>query len=149
MRTRVCTPPKYGGESCSVLGAAVDKRECNTKMCPVKRFHVAHACQGGTATLDCKKGNGKINILDGFYGRQKVLLCGQTQIPFWNYMCRLDWGVGTKIVATLCNKKQVCHVKATNEVFGKDPCRGTYKYAEIMYECYGGRYPDVGDEEEQ
>ena len=33
-----------------------------------------------------------------------------------------------------CNMKRECVVPANNSVFG-DPCHGTYKYLEIIYQC--------------
>lgn len=144
-RSRTCTPPQYGGQSCSKLGNPTDKRECNTQLCPVKQYHVAHACEGTIGKLSCKKGNGKIHILDGLYGRTKRWICGN--VDFWDYNCKLPHGKGTEIVTGMCEGKQECEVPATDKLFG-DPCRLTYKYLEVMYQCYGGRYPDLADEEE-
>merc|ERR1712179_521418 len=31
-RSRTCTPPKYGGKGCEVLGHATDTRECNNQL---------------------------------------------------------------------------------------------------------------------
>merc|ERR1712179_716509 len=47
-----------------------------------------------------------------------------------------------------CEGKQECSMQATDQVFGSDPCKMTFKYMEIMYQCYGGRYPDLADEEQ-
>lgn len=97
--------------------------------------------------LSCKKGGGKIHILDGMYGRTKRWICGD--LPTWNYNCKLPHGKGTKIVTALCEGKQECDVPSSDKQFGEDPCRLTHKYLEVMYQCYGGRYPDLADEEEE
>jgi len=143
-RSRTCIAPKYGGKACSVLGHPTDVRDCNTHLCPVKQYHTAHACQDTTGHLSCKKGNGKIHILDGMFGRTKRWICGN--VDFWDYNCRLPHGHGTKIVTDMCEGKQECSVPANAKVFG-DPCKLTHKYLEVMYQCYGGRYPDLADEE--
>jgi len=144
-RHRECTPPRYGGKPCSVLGGPTDVRECNTQLCPVKQYHTAHACQDTVGKLSCKKGNGKIHILDGMFGRTKRWICGN--VDWWNYNCRLPHGKGTVQVSEICEGKQECEVQATTKFFG-DPCPLTHKYLEVMYQCYGGRYPDLADEEE-
>lgn len=110
----------------------------------MKQYHTAHACEGTVGKLSCEKGNGKIHILDGMYGRTKRWICGN--VDWWDYNCKLPHGKGTPIVTGLCEGKQTCDVPATDKLFG-DPCRLTYKYLEVMYQCYGGRYPDLADEE--
>jgi len=110
----------------------------------VKQYHTAHACENEIGTLSCKKGNGKIHILDGMFGRTKRWICGN--VDFWDYNCRLPHGKGTTIVAKMCEGKQECTVPANTKVFG-EPCKNTHKYLEVMYQCYGGRYPDLADEE--
>jgi len=94
--------------------------------------------------LSCKKGNGKIHILSGEYGRIKHWICGN--VDWWDYNCRGPWGKGTKIVTPMCEGKQECKVPATDALFG-DPCPLTHKYLEVMYQCYGGRYPELADED--
>ena len=37
-------------------------------------------------------------------------------------------------VKNRCDGENSCQVPATNAVFG-DPCRGTYKYLEVAYNC--------------
>jgi len=131
-----------------VLGHAVDTRECNTDPCPLKPYHVALACEGMHAQLTCEKGAGKIHILEARYGREKHYICGE--LNFWDFNCKLSpHNKGITIVTPICEGKQSCQVAAHDSVFG-DPCKMTYKYLEIMYRCYDGRYPQLnqGDEEE-
>lgn len=146
-RNRACSPPKYGGKGCAVLGHAVDSRECNTDLCPLKPFHVALACEGMFAELTCKEGAGKIHVLEARYGREKHYVCGE--LNFWDFNCKLSpHDKGLKIATPICEGKQSCRIAAHDSIFG-DPCRMTYKYLEIMYRCYDGRYPELnaGDEE--
>jgi len=146
-RNRACTPPKYGGKACAVLGNAVDSQECNSDFCPLKTFHTALACEGQYAKPTCQEGAGHIHILEARYGREKHNQCGN--VPFWNYNCFMTpYNKGINIVTPICEGKQTCEVAAHNSVFG-DPCRFTHKYLEIMYRCYDGRYPklNAGDEE--
>jgi len=110
----------------------------------VRQYHTLHACEGTKGLLTCKKGGGKIHILDGRYGREKRWICGN--VDWWDYNCKLPHGKGTKIATDQCEGKQECTMSATDAVFG-DPCKLTYKYLEVMYQCYGGRYPDLADEE--
>jgi len=147
IRTRKCTEPKYGGKPCSVLGKDKDQRECNTELCPLMTHHTKIECEGGKATLDkCTLGGGKIHILAGRYGREQHWICGN--VAFWNYNCKLPHGKGTEVATKLCEGKESCTFEVTDETFGSNPCPGTHKYAEIMYQCYGGRYPDLADEEQ-
>lgn len=145
-RSRTCTPPKYGGKGCEVLGHATDTRECNNQLCPVKQYHTTIACEGHTGKLSCKEGGGKIHILTGRYGREKQWICGN--VDWWDYNCKLPHGVGDRVAIKHCEGKQECSMQATDQVFGSDPCKMTFKYMEIMYQCYGGRYPDLADEEQ-
>ena len=39
-----------------------------------------------------------------------------------------------KKIAKKCNGDNFCKITASNSVFG-DPCRGTYKYVEMVYVC--------------
>merc|ERR1712168_1381343 len=145
-RHRECTPPKYGGQPCSVLGGATDTQECNKQLCPVKKYHVMTTCENEKGKLSCKKGNGKIHVLDGMFGRTKRWICGN--VDHWDYQCRLPHGNGTAVVTGMCEGKQECEINPTTKIFG-DPCRLTFKYSEVMYQCYGGRYPDLADEAEE
>jgi len=116
-------------------------------LCPVKPYHTAIACEAGVAKLSCKEGDGKIHILEARYGREKRWICGN--VDWWDYNCKLPHGKGIQVVTPICEEKQSCEVPAVDKLFGGDPCKLTYKYVEIMYQCYDGRYPELnaGDEE--
>lgn len=112
----------------------------------MKQYHTTIACEGHTGKLSCKEGGGKIHILTGRYGREKQWICGN--VDWWDYNCKLPHGVGDRVAIKHCEGKQECSMQATDQVFGSDPCKMTFKYMEIMYQCYGGRYPDLADEEQ-
>jgi hypothetical protein len=115
-------------------------------LCPVKQFHTAIACEGELASLTCKKGGGRIHLLEARYGREKRWICGN--LDFWDYNCKLSpHNKGITLTTPICEGKVECKVPATDKLFG-DPCKMTYKYVEIMYQCYGGRYPDLAGDEE-
>ena len=40
-----------------------------------------------------------------------------------------------KRVQDKCNRETSCELLANKELFGDDPCRGTYKYLEVKYRC--------------
>lgn len=147
MRRRECVPPKYGGKSCEIIGNATDTRECNTKACPINQYHTMHACEGAVGTVTCKKGNGTIHILSADYGRWKHDVCSENKIPFWDYNCRGPWQAATKLVTSMCENKMECQVGASDNLF-VDKCPLTYKFLEVMYQCYGGKYPELAEEEE-
>jgi len=137
-RTRVCTPPKYFGTPCSAIGAAVDTVSCNNHLCDSKG--VTCGCQGDTAKLSCKEGGGLIHISqehDVYYGREEVAVCGQKVVDGWDYHCRAMDGKA-KVIAE-CEGKEECSIPVTNDYFG-NPCKGTYKYLRVHYQCTGGQY---------
>ncbi|XP_033127811.1 L-rhamnose-binding lectin ELEL-1-like isoform X2 [Anneissia japonica] len=90
-----------------------------------------YVCEHKTLTIDC--GNHKINILCSSYGRSvsysqrcwsSSKICDRT--------CIAQSSISK--VNQLCDGKSSCSVQASNSVFG-DPCRGTFKYLEVSYEC--------------
>ncbi|XP_041463533.1 L-rhamnose-binding lectin CSL3-like [Lytechinus variegatus] len=87
-------------------------------------------CEGGTLTLSCSSGQ-IILVMDVFYGRK----AGQEVCPnfhVFNQNCQAENSVGK--VEAACNGKSSCSVDASNSVFG-DPCKGTHKYLDVLYEC--------------
>jgi len=140
-RSRVCNHPKHGGKSCSVEGVPEDSRLCNTHLC--RKKHVACACEGEKAKLSCKEGSGFIRINhpdDVFYGRKETAVCATKYVSGWDYNCIAAQG-GSKVSA-LCDGKQECEIPVTNGFFG-NPCKNTYKYLRVHYECVSGYYDRV------
>jgi len=137
-RTRVCTHPKYNGAPCSDIGAAEDTVSCNNHLCEAKGMSCG--CQGESATLSCKEGGGLIHISqqhDVYYGREEVAVCGQAVVEGWDYNCRASDGKAK--VSAQCEGKQECTIPVNNDYFG-NPCKGTFKYLRVHYECTGGQY---------
>jgi len=86
------------------------------------------------ATLECHKGNIKINSAN--FGR--TITSGKTcRWPFWHrndVKCVSTTAINK--VLDMCENKSKCNVAPTNKLFG-DPCPGTYKYLDITYTCEG------------
>lgn len=137
-RTRSCTNPtaKYGGRSCSRLGASRETQHCGTGACPIpwSGYKTARVCEHRTMHLNCGSG-GRVYIHSANYGRRSRSHCGNI---FW-YSTRCGSGSSHHNVVVRCNNRQSCSVKATNSIFG-DPCWGTFKYLEVTYRCRGGPY---------
>ena len=70
------------------------------------------------------------------YGRQSTAICRRGSNLMRNLNCHSRNSL-TK-VRKLCNKQSRCQLKANNGVFG-DPCRGTYKYLHVTYNCIKGK----------
>uniref|UniRef100_A0A672GV52 SUEL-type lectin domain-containing protein n=1 Tax=Salarias fasciatus TaxID=181472 RepID=A0A672GV52_SALFA len=66
------------------------------------------------------------------YGRRDRTTCinGRPDSQLQNVSCSKP----TNIVATRCNGKNTCDIRALNSVFG-DPCPDIYKYLEVAYRC--------------
>ena len=108
----------------------------------------------GSVSLDC--GNGVIDVVSASYGRTKpttrcVLTEGALAVQttfrakFYsrflvllrrNHRNRVDClNLDTRQkVVDACQNKNKCEIPANNRFFG-DPCRGTYKYLDVVYEC--------------
>ncbi|XP_071485118.1 D-galactoside-specific lectin-like [Diadema antillarum] len=87
-------------------------------------------CEHSTLSLSCPSGQ-TIIIKDALYGRQT----GRSVCPHQNIRtqnCRASSSLSK--VRSRCEGRRSCSVGATNGVFG-DPCRGTYKYLQVQYDC--------------
>ncbi|KAM9705286.1 uncharacterized protein ACNS7B_001599 [Menidia menidia] len=89
------------------------------------------ACEGSVAQLKCAQGQ-VISVQRAVYGRRDRTTCttGRRASQIRNVRCSKP----SNKVAERCNGKSSCSVNARNSVFG-DPCRGTYKYLEVDYNC--------------
>ncbi|XP_068754840.1 uncharacterized protein [Montipora capricornis] len=90
-----------------------------------------HACEGRRLRLECD-GYSVIRIYKANYGRMEP---GSSICPSENITtlsCRAD-KVLLKI-ATRCSNRPKCLVRANDATFG-DPCPGTFKYLEVIYDC--------------
>ncbi|KAK2186570.1 hypothetical protein NP493_195g02014 [Ridgeia piscesae] len=112
--TCVC-PENYSGETCS---------EITLLKCEIDKIHI-----------NCPSGS-DIDVISAFYGRLDLTTC--QHISMKSTSCSLP-GV-TDAVRTICQDKTTCDVKSS---LFSDPCRGTYKYMNVTYECRP-RKSDIG-----
>ena len=77
--------------------------------------------------------NTKIVVLKASYGRthSNEEVC-PSNARGKDTNCHAATSVDT--VKEKCNGKTECSVRAKNKVFG-DPCRGTFKYLTVSYQC--------------
>lgn len=88
-------------------------------------------CESSSATIKCPSSSMRLNILYASYGRTDRSTCsvyGKMKDTSCNARGCLDK------VRKYCQGHHSCMVKAANSLFG-DPCRGTYKYLTLKYEC--------------
>ncbi|XP_077445183.1 L-rhamnose-binding lectin SML-like [Stigmatopora argus] len=94
-------------------------------------------CENSESFLYCEEGQ-RIFILGADYGRRDRNKCSFKRAP--HEMENTECTRPTNIVATECNNKDKCGIKANNALYG-DPCKGIYKYLEVAYTClYPGQH---------
>merc|ERR1711874_320383 len=85
------------------------------------------SCEGSQLNIECKHG-GLIRIQKAFYGRLDANVCVKdTKVGCVSPQSK-------HIIVGTCDGQTKCSIEVSNSVFG-DPCQGTYKYAEVEYEC--------------
>jgi len=96
-------------------------------------------CEGrGNLILDCGnpnlsyKGNNSIVIVHGNYGRTNSPICPGENSNASN-CCNCIHGL--EKIKEVCNGKKKCELDASNSFFNTDPCKGIYKYLEVLYRC--------------
>lgn len=95
------------------------------------RQHSERACEGYEIHLRCP-GNDVIDVHRAAYGRQDDMTCIVDAKEMRNTHCLLP---GTKDVVTKwCNGNTSCSLFVGSKIFN-DPCPGTKKYLNVMYEC--------------
>ena len=77
--------------------------------------------------ISCPSGS-FINVISAFYGRLDLTTCQHRSMK--STSCSLPGA--TDAVRTICQDKTTCDVKGS---LFSDPCRGTYKYMNVTYEC--------------
>uniref|UniRef100_A0A669CTE6 SUEL-type lectin domain-containing protein n=1 Tax=Oreochromis niloticus TaxID=8128 RepID=A0A669CTE6_ORENI len=96
-------------------------------------FHSV-TCEGSQAKLQCE---GQVIVVYwANFGRRDNTTCpdGNTA-QLQNVTCLSP--NSPENVTNSCNWQNSCTVEASNTVFG-DPCGGTYKYLEVVYDCIMG-----------
>jgi len=86
-------------------------------------------CEGnGPSLIAC---NTSIHIISAVYGRTDEAPCpGHIK----KLQCLDDKALS--IIRDLCENNKSCQVNANNDLYG-DPCRGTYKYLNVTFQCTG------------
>ena len=89
-------------------------------------------CEGKTMTIKCKQGMA-INVLEASYGRHHGKEVCRTSTTWIKTKDCHSVNTLSK-VQELCQGKNSCIIASKNKQFG-DPCKGTYKYLTVNYEC--------------
>uniref|UniRef100_A0A669ENV2 SUEL-type lectin domain-containing protein n=1 Tax=Oreochromis niloticus TaxID=8128 RepID=A0A669ENV2_ORENI len=89
-------------------------------------------CEGSQAKLQCGEGQ-VIVVYWANYGRRDNTTCPDGNTAQLQNVTCLSPG-SPEYVTNRCNWQNSCTVEAKTSVFG-DPCGGTYKYLEVVYDC--------------
>ncbi|XP_060148320.1 protein eva-1 homolog C-like [Globicephala melas] len=101
----------------------------------VLKNHTAHACEGEKLGITCPQKT-SISILSAFYGRKVPgenfcpTLTGKTSE---NATC-VSVTARQKLLDE-CKDQRWCQISVNSQMFGQDPCPGTYKYLVVSYKC--------------
>ncbi|XP_065641681.1 fibrillin-2 isoform X2 [Hydra vulgaris] len=95
----------------------------------VGKLQVVHACEKKQLEIHCNT-NEEIEVIYANYGRTVANICPAKHKKI---NCNHQ-KVSYDVVQRSCSNKSSCVVEATNARFG-DPCKGTYKYLEVHYNC--------------
>ena len=87
-------------------------------------------CEEKRGIISCQNGK-RIDGLNANYGRLDRHTCLHQAMS--NINCRS--GNSLRIVQEKCNGKTSCELHVNNNLFGGDPCGGTYKYLKVKYRC--------------
>ncbi|XP_065351945.1 latrophilin Cirl isoform X3 [Cloeon dipterum] len=96
------------------------------------KYDVAYECEGSILTINCPEGQ-HINLIRANYGRFSITLCNDNGNTDWSVNCMSSRSL--RVLYTKCNLQSNCSVAVNDEVFGGDPCPGTFKYVEVQYSC--------------
>ncbi|KAH3710395.1 hypothetical protein DPMN_069873 [Dreissena polymorpha] len=89
-------------------------------------------CENSYMYLSCTFPGQVLHVHSGVYGRtQGAVICPHPAMQTTSCTSTTS----TAKVQSLCNGKKMCHLHASNSVFG-DPCGGTFKYLEVKYACF-------------
>ncbi|XP_065652960.1 L-rhamnose-binding lectin ELEL-1-like [Hydra vulgaris] len=88
-------------------------------------------CEGTSSIITCPD-KSLIQIQSAFYGRFNNKLC--PTIATEMNLCKS--ANVTDFIQKLCYKNNSCFIVSNNNVFGYDPCRKTFKYTIVNYDCF-------------
>ncbi|KAF6206009.1 hypothetical protein GE061_017234 [Apolygus lucorum] len=100
--------------------------------CPMYKHYTKTVCEQETMKLICLPGQ-SIKIIDVFYGRNTGEICNYEPQKTVTVHCHSPPRSMAE-VEKRCNSRQVCSVRAHNDVF-TDPCPYTLKYLRVSYMC--------------
>ncbi|KAH9515232.1 Adhesion G protein-coupled receptor L3 [Bulinus truncatus] len=94
--------------------------------------HTAFACEDASLSLNCSRGE-VLRIVRAHYGRFSLSVCNSHgQTDGWRIDCFTNRA--KDIISERCDGRNLCNVHVSSTVFS-DPCPGTYKYAEVKFQC--------------
>ncbi|KAM9600694.1 protein eva-1 homolog C-like isoform 3-T3 [Morphnus guianensis] len=106
----------------------------------VLRNHTTHTCDGEQLLIVCPRKT-TISILGAFYGRRvpSPNLCPSPGNASQESTECTSTTAHLKLLAE-CQDQQWCQFLVHSQVFGPDPCPGTYKYLIASYKCRPGNH---------
>lgn len=106
----------------------------------LRNFQV-HACDGTELVISCWP-NTVIAISFALYGRtvpSHELCHGEEEMSKDIYLQKNETSClvpeALRTVEERCRHQRICRIQTGPESFGKDPCPGVRKYAEVVYKC--------------
>lgn len=98
-----------------------------------------YVCEGKTLKIECGPEE-VIKVIRANYGRLSSEVCSASddvgEVSIYSTHCLLENSL--RVLDIECSYRQNCSILATNSVFG-DPCYGTTKYLEVVYQCIPGK----------
>ncbi|XP_063319689.1 lymphocyte antigen 75-like [Pelmatolapia mariae] len=134
-------------QTCSQTGTQDIKNSCDgRKVCDINMNIISTSdpsvCTYLDTTFNCvPESEGQIIVVYwANFGRRDNTTCpdGRPDSQLQNVHCSSP--NSTEYVTNRCNWQNSCTVGASNTVFG-DPCGGTYKYLEVVYDCQAPSCP--------
>ncbi|CAK8676565.1 unnamed protein product [Clavelina lepadiformis] len=92
-------------------------------------------CENTNKIVSCPAST-HIVINSAYYGRKNNKTCPSKNINTTN--CQAFGSL--RKIRKLCDLKQSCELEATDSIYG-NPCNGTFKYINVVYECKSGPPP--------
>jgi len=122
---RLVASNKVYGDPCRGTYKYLDVQYTCIKSATIRKI----ICEERASTISCPVGT-VIKIQSANYGRFLRSVCPHPAIR--TTQCRS--GASYSKVSSRCNGIKSCRLVASNRIYG-DPCRGTYKYLDVLYTC--------------
>lgn len=124
-----CVGPSVAESTKQQQSAAELQQELTNLRANAEIGKTSTACEHKTLKLECRAGT-IVKINSAVYGRSDRTTC--THPAMSNTNCAATQSLN--LVGKQCEGMFSCQVPATNGYFG-DPCRGTFKYLMVNYDC--------------